>query len=205
MSEEELLEAMYVRRDYFYSSSSEAIRNSVQRRNAREGSEALESLAIRKAWEEEQKKPANQRKSYEEVVKEVTGRDACTGNQSASFNCTASGASGGSGAGGGSSGSGGGSGSGGSDSSSQKSDKDCSPSQYKLSYGDCMMCPLFTVIFNTASTIAKLTFDKLALPVLSVVLVAWALWIATQILMFVSSFKTKDAPTLIKTLLNKSF
>ena len=68
-----------------------------------------------------------------------------------------------------------------------------------------MMCPLFAVIFNTASKIAKLTFDKLAMPVLSVVLVAWALWIAFQILTFVSSFKNKDAPTLIKTLLNKSF
>lgn len=216
MSEEELLEAMYVRRDYFYGSSSEAIRNSVQKRNAREGSEALESLKIRKAWEAELLKPADQRKSYEEVVKEVTGREACTGNKSATFNCVASGASGGSNAG--SSGSSGGSSGGGSSGGSSSggtsgggnttnptSDKDCSPSQYKASYGNCMMCPLFTVIFNTASTIAKLTYDKMAIPVLTVVLVAWALWIATQILKFVSSFKTKDAPTLIQDMLNKSF
>lgn len=200
MSEEELLEAMYVRRDYFYGSSSESIRASVQRRNAREGSEAIESLKIRKAWEEEQKKPADQRKSYEEVVKEVTGRDACTGSSSASVDCGASGASGGSGSGGGSSGSGSGS-----ESNSEYGDKNCSPSQYKGSYGNCMMCPLFTVIFNTASKIAKLTYDKMALPVVTVVLVAWALWIATQILKFVSAFKTKDAPTLINELLPKSF
>ncbi len=204
MTEEELLEAMYVRRDYFYGSSSEAIRNSVQKRNAREGSEALESLKIRKAWEAEQQKPANERRSYEEVVKEVTGRDACTGNKSASFNCDASGASGGSGSGSSGSSSSG-SASGGSSDADVYNQKDCSPSQYKVSYGSCMMCPLFAVIFNTASTIAKLSFDKLAMPVMSVVLVAWAIWMATQILMFVSSFKTKDAPTLIKTLLNKSF
>lgn len=207
MSEEELLEAMYVRRDYFYGSSSESIRNSVQKRNAREGSEAIESLKIRKAWEEEQKKPADQRKSYEEVVKEVTGRDACTGSQSARVDCGASGASGGPNTGGGSGGSGSSGSSGGSGSEAYKDygDKDCSPSQYKGSYGNCMMCPLFTVIFNTASQIAKLTYDKMALPVVTVVLVAWALWIATQVLKFVSSFKTKDAPTLINELLPKSF
>lgn len=206
MSEAELLEAMYVRRDYFYGSSSEAIRASVQRRNAKEGSEALESLKIREAWEAEQQKPTDQQKSYEEVVKEVTGRDVCTGNQSGNFNCGASGVSGSSGSSSGSSSSSSGNvSSGGNSSSTNNSDKTCAPSQYKMSYGSCMLCPLFAVIFNTASNIAKLTFDKLALPVLTVVLVAWALWIASQILIFVSSFKTVDAPTLIKTLLNKSF
>ena len=68
-----------------------------------------------------------------------------------------------------------------------------------------MTCPLFAVIFNTASNIAKLTFDKLATPVLTIVLLAWAIWIAFQVLKFVSSFQSQDAPTLIKTLLNKSF
>ena len=185
MTEEELLEAMYQRRDYFYSNSSEEIRKSVQQRNAREGSEALESLKIRNAWEAEQKKPEDERKSYEEIVEEVTGRKACTGGSSASFNCSSSGVVGGS-------------------SSGSYSDKNCSPSQYKATYGGCLLCPLFQVIFNTASTIAKLTFNKLSLPVMVVVLVAWALWMGTQILSFVSSFSTKDAPTLIKTLMGKS-
>ncbi len=185
MTEEELLEAMYKRRDYFYSNSSASIRESVQKRNAREGSEALESLKIRKAWEAEQQKPEGERKSYEQIVEEVTGRKACTGSGSASFKCSASGAVGGS-------------------SSGSENEKNCSPSQYKASYGGCMLCPLFQVIFNTASTIAKLTFNKLSLPVMVVVLVAWALWMGSQILSFVSSFSTKDAPTLIKTLLGKS-
>ena len=201
MTDAELLEAMYTRRDYFYGSSSEAVRASVQRRNAREGSEALESLKIREAWEAEQQKPKSEQKTYEEIVKEVTGKEACSGSQSGNFNCDASGASGGPGTGSSSSGSSGDSNSG----DSIYSNKNCSPSQYKIGYGSCMMCPLFAVIFNTASYIAKLSFDTLAMPVFSVVLVAWAIWIAFQILMFVSSFKTKDAPTLIKTLLNKSF
>lgn len=209
MSETELLAAMYERRDYFYGSSSPAIRESVQKRNAREGTEALESLKIRNAWEAEQKKPADQRKSYEDIVREVTGREPCTGNKSGTFSCSASGAGGG-----GSSSSSSGSSSTSNTStapgltshvSSNRADNTCAPSQYKMSYGDCMLCPLFEIIFNTASRIAKLAFDKLATPVLTVVLVAWALWIAFEILKFLSSFKTVDAPSLIKTLLNKSF
>ena len=92
-----------------------------------------------------------------------------------------------------------------SNNASGSSDKTCSPSEYKSTYGNCMFCPLFEVVFNTASKIAKLSYNKLAGPVMSVVLVAWALWISMQILAFVSSLETKDAPTLIKNLLNKSF
>lgn len=189
MSDEELLKAMYTRRDHFYGSSSQAIRESVQKRNANEGSEALESLKIRKAWEEEQKKTPH--KTYEEVVKEVTGRDACADGKSATFNCSASGATGGSASS--------------TDTEGTRPDKNCAPSQYSASMKTCMFCPLFKVIFDTASLMAKLTFDKLAIPVMSVVLVAWAIWVAITILKFVSSVTTKDAPTMIKELLGKSF
>lgn len=187
MTESELLAAMYARRDYFYSSSSEAIRKSVQSRNAREGAEAIESLKIREAWEAEQKKPKEQQKSYNDIVKEVTGKEPCAEGTSATFNCTASGVSG--------------------SSSGAKGyeDKTCSPSEYKSTYGHCMFCPLFEVIFNTASKIAKLSFNKLAPAVLTLVWIAWALWVAMQILVFISSLETKDAPTLIKNLLSKTF
>lgn len=188
MSDEELLKAMYTRRDYFYGSSSPAIRESVQRRNANEGSEALESLKIRKAWEEEQKKTPH--KTYEEVVKEVTGRDVCADGKSATFNCSASGSTGGS--------------SSSTDTAGTRPSKNCAPSQYSASMKTCLFCPLFKVIFDTASLMAKLTFNKLAIPVMSVVLVAWAIWIGMTILKFVSSVTTKDAPTMIKELLGKS-
>lgn len=187
LGEEALLECMYKRRDYFYSSSSPAIRESVQRRNAREGAEAAESMKIRKAWEAEQAKPSNPPKTYEQIVQEITGKTACTAGQSGNFDCSASGASG---EGGGAKG---------------YENKTCSPSEYKSTYGSCLFCPLFQVVFNTASKIAKLTFNKLSTPVLTVVLIAWAIWIAMQILTFISSLETKDAPTLIKTLLNKTF
>lgn len=181
MTESELLAAMYERRDYFYSSSSEAIRKSVQNRNAREGAEALESLKIREAMK------ADPNKTYEQAVKEVTGKEPCAPGSSAKFNCTTSGVSG-------------------SDSGVKGyEDKTCSPSEYKSTYGHCMFCPLFEVVFNTASKIAKLSYNKLAPSVLLVVLIAWALWLAMQILTFISSMETKDAPTLLKTILNKSF
>lgn len=187
LSEEALLECMYKRRDYFYGSSSPAIRASVQRRNAREGAEAAESMKIRKAWEAEKAKPSNPPKTYEQIVQEITGKTACAAGQSGSFDCSASGASGeGSGAKG-------------------YENKTCSPSEYKSTYGSCLFCPLFQVVFNTASKIAKLSFNKLSTPVMTVVLIAWAIWIAMQILTFISSLETKDAPTLIKTLLNKTF
>ncbi len=187
LSEEALLECMYKRRDYFYGSSSPKIRESVQRRNAREGAEAVESMKIRKAWEAEKAKPSNPPKTYEQIVQEITGKTACAAGQSGKFDCSASGASGeGSGAKG-------------------YENKTCSPSEYKSTYGSCLFCPLFQVVFNTASKIAKLSFNKLSTPVMTVVLIAWAIWIAMQILTFVSSLETKDAPTLIKTLLNKTF
>lgn len=188
LSEEALLECMYKRRDYFYGSSSPQIRASVQRRNAREGAEAAESMKIRKAWDAEKAKPSNPPKTYEQIVQEITGKTACAAGKSGSFDCSASGVSGSK-----------------EEGKSGYENKTCSPSEYKSTYGNCLFCPLFEVVFNTASKIAKLSFNKLSTPVMMVVLVAWALWIAMQILAFISSLETKDAPTLIKTLLNKTF
>lgn len=202
MTEEELLVAMYQRRDYFYGSSSPSIRASVQKRNAREGSEALESYKIRQAWEAEQQKPKDQQKSYAEVVQEVTGRPVCSGNQAGTFNCGASGASGGPNAGssGGSSSSGNASGA-----VDPEGQQNCAPSRYIASYGGCMLCPLFAVIYNAASTIAKHASDVFSKPILSVVLVAWAIWIAMQVIKFVSAWETKDGAKLLQEIINKSF
>lgn len=192
MTEEELLIAMYQRRDYFYGSSSPDIRASVQRRNAREGAEALESLQIRKAWEAEQKKPKDQQKTYEQVVQEVTGRPACTGGQAGTFNCKGSGASGGPGTAD-------------EDKGIADNGKNCAPSQYLNSYEGCMFCPIFAVIFNAASTVAKNASNALSLPILSVVIVGWAIWIAFVVIKYISSFQTQDGAKLIQEILNKSF
>lgn len=186
LTDEQLIAEMYKLRDNYYGSSSAAIRASVQKRNANEGAEVLESLKIRQAWEAEQKKPKGQQKTYEQIVEEVTGKKACAAGQSGSFNCSASGASG-------------------SSNNPINGDKNCAPSQYSSAMGDCMFCPLFQVIFNTASKIAKLSFNKLSMPIMSLVLVAFALWLSFTILQYISSMQTKDAPTLLKTIMSKGF
>lgn len=186
LTDEQLIAEMYKMRDNYYGSSSPAIRESVQKRNANEGAEVLESLKIREAWEAEQKKPKDQQKTYEQIVEEITGKKACAEGQSGSFNCSASGAAG-------------------SSNNPINGDKNCAPSQYASALGDCIFCPLFQVIFNTASKIAKLSFNKLSMPVMSLVLVAFALWMAFTILKYISSMETKDAPTLLKTIMSKGF
>lgn len=188
MSEEELLIAMYHRRDYFYGSSSPSIRASVQRRNAREGAEALESLQIRKAWEAEQQKPKDQQKTYEQIVQEVTGRPACTGGQAGNFDCKASGALGGD-----------------EDKGIADNGKNCAPSQYLNSYQGCLFCPIFAVIFNAASTVAKNASNALSLPILAVVIVGWAIWIAFVVIKYLYSFQTQDGAKLLQEIFNKSF
>lgn len=189
MTDEELLEAMYRQRGNFFGSSSESVQKSVKNRFAREHAELAESMKIRKAWEAEKAKPSNPPKTYAQIVQEITGKKPCAQGEKNNFNCSGSldGAAGGSGG------------------AKGYESKTCSPSEYKSTYGSCLFCPLFQVVFNTASKIAKLSFNKLSTPVMTVVLVAWAIWIAMQILTFVSSLETKDAPTLIKTLLNKTF
>lgn len=191
MSDAELLQAMYARRDHFYGSSSPSIRASVQRRNANEGTEALESLKIREAWEKAQRETPN--KTYAEVVKEVTGKEPCAAGKSGTFNCEA-----------GALGMGQMGGSSGYSEDGTEPDRNCAPSNYAASMTSCLFCPLFKVIFDTASLMAKLTFDKLAIPVMSVVLVAWAIWIAMTILKYVSALDTKDVPSMVKELLSKS-
>lgn len=84
-------------------------------------------------------------------------------------------------------------------------DKDCFPSVFKKALEECMFCSLFQTVFKTASDIAKAAFNLLAGPVTIVVSVAFGLWIAFNLLAFLSSVESKDAPTFIKKLINQSF
>lgn len=188
MTEEAFLNEIYAERsktDKYFKSSSAAVQEGVKKRFARELADVQESLKISKAWEEEQKKPEGERRSYEEVVKDITGKEPCASGESSSFsNCSISGGSA-------------------SGEARFYKGKNCAPTQYIGTYGNCMFCPLFEVIFNTASKMAKLSFEKLSHPIMLVVLVAWALWLAFEVMKHISSMQTKDAPTLFKTILAK--
>lgn len=185
----------------YYASSSAAIQKSVFNRFAKEGAEAIESYKIRKAWEEEQANPSNPPKTLEDVVKEVTGKDMCPEGQSGTFSgsndWTVGGEAGGSG---GTNEKGAGK-----EAVTGYEGKDCSPQQYAATMDFCLFCPLFKVIFNTSSAIAKLAFDKLAKPVMTLVLIGFAIWIAVKMLAFLSSVEKKEAPALIKEIMHMSF
>ena len=84
-------------------------------------------------------------------------------------------------------------------------DKDCLPKVLKQKIKTCLFCNLFRAAFLTASNIAQASFETLAPWVAIVVAVAFAVWLAVQVLAHVSALESKDAPTLLKSLLNQTF
>ncbi len=70
---------------------------------------------------------------------------------------------------------------------------------------DCSFCSLFEVFFNTASSVAKKSINTFSIPMMRVVAMAFAIWIALQIITFVSAPEVRDLKDLISTIMNKSF
>ena len=87
------------------------------------------------------------------------------------------------------------------------SDPDCVYATVITSYeqAGCMFCKPFLVLFNAASRMAKISYDNLAGAVKTVVIVAFAIWLAFNILKFISSFEIKEPRMLINLLINQSF
>ena len=166
----------------------------LQNRWAKEKAESMQSYKIRKAWEAEQANPSNPPKTLEDIVQEMTGKRMCkigeVGSVSGDWDVGGS-ASNDKGAG--------------KESATGYEGKDCSPSQYANTMNFCLFCPLFKVIFNTSSTIAQLAFQKLSQPVMILVLIGFAIWIALKMLTFLSSVEKKEAPALIKEIIHMSF
>ncbi len=69
----------------------------------------------------------------------------------------------------------------------------------------CLFCKPFQILFNTASVMAKQSFDVLAQAVIVVVVVAFGLWLCVVILRFVSTMEIREPRTFVKTLLNQAF
>ena len=84
-------------------------------------------------------------------------------------------------------------------------DKDCLPKVLKQKIKVCLFCNLFRAAFLTASNIAQASFEALAPWVAILVAVGFAVWMSMQVLAHVSAIESKDAPTLIKSLLNQTF
>ena len=83
--------------------------------------------------------------------------------------------------------------------------RDCSVSNYRNSFKDCIFCSIFAILFDTASQLAAKAYPVLEQGIEALVLVGMALWLAMLVLKYVSSFETKDPRNLAKEIFNQAF
>ena len=69
----------------------------------------------------------------------------------------------------------------------------------------CFLCPIFAAVFNTVNKITETAFKKYSNSVARVVVVAFGIWLAVQILAFAASMETKDLKTLGQMLITQGF
>lgn len=69
----------------------------------------------------------------------------------------------------------------------------------------CIFCPVVAVAFNTVSKVGDNAVSSYANSVAKVVIVGFAIWLAIQILSFVSSIETRDLKDLLQSILTKGF
>lgn len=81
----------------------------------------------------------------------------------------------------------------------------CSPRCYYRELRECTFCPLFRTVFNAASSVTKHALDTFTKPVISVVVIGFAIWIAMQILAFVASPEVRDLKDIAQSLITQSF
>lgn len=89
-----------------------------------------------------------------------------------------------------------------------KSSASCAPyEEVRNSYREwgCIFCKPFEILFNTASVMAKKSFDNLAKAVIAVVVVAFAIWLSFVTIRFVSTMEIREPRIFVKTLLNQAF
>lgn len=88
----------------------------------------------------------------------------------------------------------------------KSSDTKCSPKcYYDEVKGKCTFCPLFATFFRAASVMTRKAIDGYSGSVYKVVIIGFAVWIALQVLAFVSSPEVRDLKDFILALLTQSF
>ena len=68
------------------------------------------------------------------------------------------------------------------------SDTECMPYCKYQKVEECLLCPVFAVVFNTASTIGAVAITTFSNSVVRVVVVAFGIWLAIQILLLLLTF-----------------
>lgn len=186
-TDEEIIKAYYTAYpDNMYPSYND--KTPFAKRAAVDSQQALESLAIRKEM-------ANGL-TQEQASQKVTGKKACAEDEyptakvklgSASRTPYTS------------------SYSGGQITENRQTDQQCNVESYRNSFQSCIFCDIFGILFNTASTIAKKSFNALADGVIMLVCVGFALWVGMTVMQFISAMEQKNPSILVKTILNKAF
>ena len=69
----------------------------------------------------------------------------------------------------------------------------------------CYFCPLFKVLFNTASTLAQKTYNALKDGVAALVIIVFALWLAWYVLLQISSLQAKKPGKMLQEILVQAF
>ncbi len=70
---------------------------------------------------------------------------------------------------------------------------------------NCVLCPIFAVVFNTVSTVTDNSVRTFSPAIATLVAVGFAVWLAIQILSFVSSVETKDIKDLLQSMVTQGF
>ncbi len=81
----------------------------------------------------------------------------------------------------------------------------CAPKCFYKELQTCSFCPLFAVVFNTASSIAQHAINTFSESIVRVVIIAFGIWIAFQILAFVATVEVRDFKDLASSLITQSF
>lgn len=81
----------------------------------------------------------------------------------------------------------------------------CSLEKYLPKTEECWFCPMFRVLFNTASTIALKAYTALAAGVANLVIVGFALWLSLVVLKHVSAMEVKNPRKLLQEILLQAF
>lgn len=81
----------------------------------------------------------------------------------------------------------------------------CSPyCKYEVKQS-CTLCPMFGVVFNAVSTVGAKAIQAFSNSVARIVIIGFGIWLAIQILMFVSSIETRDLKDLMQSIIIQGF
>ena len=85
------------------------------------------------------------------------------------------------------------------------SDTECVPYCKYEKVEECLLCPVFAVVFNTVSRLGAIAISTFSNSVVRVVVVAFGIWLAIQILLFASSPETRDLKDLLQSMITQGF